>query len=102
MTKQTKTTTHDPQKLREQAERGRQADEFTQNPLWTEAIDILKEEIETAWKNSSGMDREAREEAYRLYRTTLRLEGILKQIMISGRNARSLLDLEENRGGGGT
>lgn len=93
--------TRDAQKLRIQAERGRQAEELMRHPLLIEAFDNLNKEIETGWKNSSGGDREAREEAYRLHRSALRLRGILKQFMVSGSNAKLLLEAEESKAGAG-
>jgi hypothetical protein len=100
VTRQTRTTTHDAVKLRAQAERGRRAETLLNDPLMVEAFDTLEKKIEEAWRNSSSEDRQARDNAYLLIRLLTTLKSNLKAIMVSGNNAKVLLQLEEIKGGG--
>jgi hypothetical protein len=87
--------TRDAQKLRNQAERGRRAEAIVNDPIFIEALDAIEKVIEEGWKNSSSGDREARDNAYLLHRLLAQLRSKFKSIMVSGTNARSLLQLEE-------
>jgi hypothetical protein len=99
VTRQTKQPAHDAQKLRSQAERGRQAEELVNHPLLLEAFDNIEKVIDTGWKNSSSEDRQARDNAYLLHRVLSNLRSNLKAIIVSGGNAKKLLQLEEIKGG---
>jgi hypothetical protein len=91
--------TRDAQKLRMQAERGRRAEAIVMDPIFIEALDAIEKVIEEGWKNSSSGDREARDNAYLLHRLLAQLRSKFKAIMVSGTNARSLLELEETKAG---
>lgn len=102
MTRQTKTDKRDASKLRAQSERGRRAKAIVEDPLFIEALDEIERVIEIAWKNSSSEDRQARENAYMLQRLVTRFRGMFRQIIVSGSNAKKLLELEEVKSSGGS
>jgi hypothetical protein len=100
MTRQIKSTTHDAQKLRAQAERARRAATIVEDPIFIEALDAIDRVIEEGWKQSSAEDRQARDNAYMLHRLLTNLRGHFKAILVNGNNARALLQLEEIKSGG--
>jgi hypothetical protein len=69
------------------------------HPLLLEAFDNIEKVIDTGWKNSSSEDRQARDNAYLLHRVLSNLRSNLKAIIVSGGNAKKLLQLEEIKGG---
>lgn len=90
----------DPAKARAQLDRARRAEELVNNPLFIEALDAIQKVIDEGWKNSSAEDREARDNAYMLHRLLSRFRGHFKSIVVSGHNAKALLQQEEDLSGG--
>ena len=85
---------HDEDLLRRQAERSRQAKALMENPLLAEAFDAVDAEISRVWRVSAGADAQGRENAYWMARALDALRTHLQSVMVKGRSAVDLLNME--------
>ncbi len=69
----------DESKLAEQQLRGEAARQILESPLFDEAFEAVEKTLMTAWKTSSGDEREIRERLYLMQR----LNGNLKQFYVT-------------------
>lgn len=74
-----------------EVQRGHQAAAILDDPLYREAFDTVRSEIEHQWRNSPARDAEGREKLWLSSKILDRLEQHLKSVMDSGKMARSTL-----------
>lgn len=74
---------------------GNRAREVLENEAYIKAFSDLKAEITDKWQNSPSRDSQGRETLYLMLGLTNKLEGLLKDSLISGKQA--TLDLEHKR-----
>ena len=67
--------------------RGRQAEKLLNDPLLQEALTIIEQRYETAWKSSALSHVQVREEAYRMLATCTEFKRQLTSILTTGKMA---------------
>ncbi|MEY4756335.1 MAG: hypothetical protein RJA34_1233 [Pseudomonadota bacterium] len=83
--------------LHQQAQRGLEASQVLDNPAYTAAMALLKEEIVSQWKNCPVRDREGQILLLQLAKMADKFDGILKGLVESGKFAQSKLGMDEFR-----
>jgi len=71
-------------------ERERKAQSLINDPLLTEAFDVLKEDLMNRWSHSGSTDLEARESIWLAIRLLERIEGHIKSIIETGHMAKMM------------
>jgi len=74
---------------------GNRAREVLENEAYIKAFNDLRAEITDKWQNSPSRDSQGRETLYLMLGLTNKIEGLLKDSMMSGKQA--MLDLEHKR-----
>lgn len=74
-----------------EVQRGHQAQAILDDPLYIEAFETVRSEIETQWRNSPARDAEGREKLWLSSKILDRLEQHLKSVMDSGKMAKATL-----------
>ena len=71
-------------------ERERKAQSLINDPLLTEAFDVLKEDLMNRWSHSGSTDLEAMESIWLAIRLLERIEGHIKSIIETGHMAKMM------------
>ena len=71
-------------------ERERKAKSLINDPLLTEAFDVLKEDLMNRWNHSGSTDLEARESIWLAIRLLDRIDGHIKSVVETGHMAKMM------------
>ena len=77
----------------EQLNRAEHAKRLLEDPILSEALDIIEKEVIAQWEAVPVRDTEGREELWKLYKTSKKFRGILHGLIDSGKlSARAFQD----------
>ena len=69
----------------EQLNRAEHAKRLLEDPLLSEALDIIEKEVILQWEACPARDTEGREELWKYYKTAKKFKGILHGLIDSGK-----------------
>jgi hypothetical protein len=87
----------------EELQRGENARRILDDPLFIEAVETIRKEIEEQWQKSPARDTEGRERLYLAHKMLDKIEGHLQTVLASGKLAQATLAARvRNRANGRT
>lgn len=79
----------------QEMERGRQASEVLEHPLYLEAFKVMRDRISRQWVESPARDTEGREKLWLMQKLLENVDQHLKELMQTGQLARLKLEQDQ-------
>lgn len=87
---------NEEQQLRQEADRGRRAQELLDDELMVEAFSLIRTKLTNEWADSPARDTEGREKLWLMLKLLSSVEGHLKTVLETGKMANVQLTQQRN------